>query len=97
MAAISTAILAFLQAGDHIVLQGDIYGGTYNLAMEQFNKFGIEYSFTDGLGISDFETLIKQNTKAIYVETPSNSLIEDHRLGDGFGFGQKARIDFHDR
>ena len=76
MAAISTAVLAFLQVGDHIVLQGDIYGGTYNLAVEQFNKFGIEYSFTEGLEASDFEKLIKQNTKVIYVETPSNPLLK---------------------
>ncbi len=76
MAAISTAVLAFLEVGDHIVLQGDIYGGTYNLAVEQFNKFGIEYSFTEGLEASDFEKLIKQNTKVIYVETPSNPLLK---------------------
>ncbi|MFH6603710.1 trans-sulfuration enzyme family protein [Maribacter algicola] len=76
MAAISTAVLAFLRAGDHIVLQGDIYGGTYNLIVEQFNKFGIEYSFTGGLSETDFETLIKSNTKVIYVETPSNPLLK---------------------
>jgi len=76
MAAISTAVLAFLQAGDHIVLQGDIYGGTYNLIVEQFDKFGIEYSFTKGLTSGDFENLIKPNTKVIYIETPSNPLLK---------------------
>ncbi len=76
MAAISTAVLAFLQAGDHILLQGDIYGGTYNLVVEQFDKFGIEYSFTGGLTETDFERLIKSNTKVIYVETPSNPLLK---------------------
>lgn len=76
MAAISTAVMAFLEAGDHIVLQGDIYGGTYNLVVEQFNKFGIEYSFTDGLDEADFEEKIKSNTKVIYVETPSNPLLK---------------------
>lgn len=76
MAAISTAVLAFLKTGDHIVLQGDIYGGTYNLIVEQFNKFGIQYSFTDGLTASDFEEKIRPNTKVIYVETPSNPLLK---------------------
>ena len=76
MAAISTTILAFLQAGDHIVLQGDIYGGTYNLIVEQFEKFGIEYSFTTGMGASDFEAHLKSHTKVIYVETPSNPLLK---------------------
>ncbi len=41
MAAVSTALMAFLQAGDHIVLQKTLYGGTYNLVTEEFNKFGI--------------------------------------------------------
>ena len=76
MAAISTSVLAFLRTGDHIVLQGDIYGGTYNLVVEQFNKFGIEYSLTDGLDSADFELHIKPNTKVIYVETPSNPLLK---------------------
>ena len=49
MAAISTALLAFLRAGDHIVLQNMLYGGTYNLVTEQFEKYGISYSFTEGL------------------------------------------------
>ncbi|MBM1106872.1 PLP-dependent transferase [Aurantibacter crassamenti] len=76
MAAISTAVMAFLEAGDHIVLQGDIYGGTYNLVVEQFNKFGIEYSFSKGMQSDDFEKLIKSNTKVIYIETPSNPLLK---------------------
>lgn len=85
MAAISTVVMAFLEAGDHIVLQGDIYGGTYSLVVEQFNKFGIEYSFTEGLEASDFEENIKSNTKVIYVETPSNPLLKitDLRMVSG--------------
>ena len=75
MAAVSTALMAFLQAGDHIVLQKTLYGGTYNLVTEEFNKFGISYSFTDGLGASDFEDKIEKNTKVIYIETPSNPLL----------------------
>lgn len=75
MAAISTALMAFLKAGDHIVLQQTLYGGTYNLVTEEFNKFGIEYSFTEGWSPKDFEDKIKKNTKVIYVETPSNPLL----------------------
>lgn len=75
MAAISTALLAFLQAGDHIVLQQTIYGGTYHFAVTQFQKFGISYSFTDGWEPKDFEKEIRPNTKVIYMETPSNPLL----------------------
>ncbi|MCL5244212.1 PLP-dependent aspartate aminotransferase family protein [Cellulophaga sp. 20_2_10] len=75
MAAVSTSLLAFLRAGDHVVLQNTLYGGTYNLIQEEFSKFGIEYSLTDGLKSEDFEAKIKDNTKVIYIETPSNPLL----------------------
>lgn len=75
MAAISTALMAFLNAGDHVVLQNMLYGGTYNLVTEQFEKFGISYSFTEGLELSDFEEKIRDNTRVIYIETPSNPLL----------------------
>ena len=63
MAAISTSLLAFLNSGDHIVLQNDIYGGTRNLVEAQFKRYGIHYSFTDGLDVQSFEKEIKPNTK----------------------------------
>lgn len=75
MAAISTALLSFLRAGDHVVFQNMLYGGTYNLVTRHFDNFGIQYSFTDGLQPEDFEREIKANTKVIYIETPSNPLL----------------------
>jgi cystathionine beta-lyase len=75
MAAISTALLAFLQAGDHIILQQMLYGGTYNLITEQFEKFGISYSFIDESDPNSFEQAIQPNTKVVYIETPSNPLL----------------------
>ncbi len=75
MAAISTTLFAFLSYGDHIVLQNEIYGGAFNLVVEEFEKMGIAYSFTDGVEAADFETKIKPNTKVIYLETPSNPLL----------------------
>ena len=75
MAAVSTALLAFLHKGDHVVLQQTLYGGTSNLVVEEFDKFGIEYSFTKDLAPSSFESEVKENTKVIYIETPSNPLL----------------------
>ena len=75
MAAISTALMAFLRVGDHVVLQQTLYGGTYNLVTEEFSKYGITYSFTEGWEAEDFEAKIKSNTKVIYIETPSNPLL----------------------
>ena len=75
MAAISHSLLAFLQKGDHIVLPKTLYGGTYNLVVQQFEKFGIEYSFADGYSETDFTSDLRENTKVIYIESPSNPLM----------------------
>lgn len=81
MAAVSTTLLAFLHKGDHIILQKTLYGGTYNFIVEECEKFGIEYSFTKGLDIDDFTSLIKTNTKVLYIETPSNPLLTITDMG----------------
>jgi len=75
MAAVSTSMFAFLHKGDHVVLQNTLYGGTSNLVVEEFEKFGIEYAFTDDLKIESFKAQIQDNTKVIYIETPSNPLL----------------------
>ena len=75
MAAVSTTMLAFLHSGDHVVLPQTLYGGTYNFVVEEFHKFGIEYSFAQGFSKEDFEEKIKPNSKVIFVETPSNPLM----------------------
>lgn len=75
MAAVSTSLFAFLHHGDHVVLQNTLYGGTSNLVVEEFAKFGIEYSFTKDLNPESFEAEIRKNTKVIYIETPSNPLL----------------------
>lgn len=75
MAAISAALFAFLKKGDHVVIQQVIYGGTYNFIVSEFDKFGIEYSFTESDKVEDFKPLIKENTKVLYIETPSNPLL----------------------
>ncbi len=75
MAAISTSLMAFLKSGDHVVLQNMLYGGTYALVTEQFDRYGITYSFTQGVEPEDFEEQLKDNTRVIYLETPSNPLL----------------------
>ncbi|MBT8276195.1 MAG: PLP-dependent aspartate aminotransferase family protein [Bacteroidia bacterium] len=75
MAAISHSMLAFLEKGDHVVVQKTIYGGAFNFMVEEFPKYGIEFDFTDGFSEADFRNKIRPNTKLIYVETPSNPLM----------------------
>ena len=66
MAAISHMFLAFLQKGDHLVVQNTLYGGTSNLITEEFDKFKIEYSFTKDASPASFEAEIKENTNLPY-------------------------------
>jgi len=75
MAAISTMFLAFLKQGDHLVVQNTLYGGTVNFIKEEFPKYGIEYTFTNGYRVEDFEAAIQSNTRLIHIETPSNPLL----------------------
>jgi len=75
MAAISHMFLAFLQKGDHLLVQNTMYGGTVNFIKEEFPKYGIEYTFTNGYKVEDFEAAIQSNTKLIHIETPSNPLL----------------------
>ncbi|WP_417199750.1 trans-sulfuration enzyme family protein [Bizionia sp.] len=75
MAALSALFLTFLKSGDHLVVQNTLYGGASHFIREEFPKFGIEFTFTDGYEVADFETAIQPNTKLIHIETPSNPLL----------------------
>ena len=76
MAAVSMSLMAFLKSGDHVVFQDSLYGGTSNLATEEFDKFGIEYSFAKDARVESLKAEIRDNTKVIYIETPSNPLLK---------------------
>jgi cystathionine beta-lyase len=73
MAAIMTSLLAVVKAGDHILFQKDLYGGTHHAAVFTLNRLGIQYDLAD---VEDFEKRIRKETKAIYIETPSNPLLK---------------------
>ena len=88
MAAISNVMLMVLKSGDHAVIQNDIYGGTRNFIEKHFKSFDIEYTFTRDLTKNAFSECIKNNTKLIYIETPSNPLL---KLVDIFSVGQLGR------
>jgi cysteine-S-conjugate beta-lyase len=75
MAAISTAFL-LLSSGDHIVITDDVYGGTYRMVTQVLTRFGIEHTFVDMTELDQVKAAIQPNTKAFYVETPSNPLLK---------------------
>lgn len=71
-AAITYTIQALAQAGDHIVAQKTIYGGTYNLLAHTLTQFGVNTTFVDAHNLDELEKAIQDNTKAIYIETLGN-------------------------
>lgn len=76
MAAISTALLAVLQAGDHLLAQNCLYGGTHDLITKDFAGFGLNYDFIDAGDPDSWKMKLQPNTRAIYVETMTNPLLE---------------------
>jgi cysteine-S-conjugate beta-lyase len=75
MAAISTAFL-LLSAGDHVVITEDVYGGTYRMVTQVLTRFGIEHTFVDMTNLEEVKQAVRPNTKAFYIETPSNPLMK---------------------
>lgn len=74
MAAITTA-LHLLKSGDHVVTGNDIYGGTYRLFAEMMPRLGIEFSFVNMRDPANTSAALRDNTKMIWIETPSNPLL----------------------
>ncbi len=71
-AAITYTIQALAQAGDHIVAQKTIYGGSYNLLAHTLPQYGIRTTFVDAHDLAQLEGAIQDNTKAVYLETLGN-------------------------
>ena len=76
MAAITTAILAFVKAGDHVVASSSIYGAAYNFINEKLPRMGVESTFVGSREVGEFEQALRGNTKVIYFETPSNPVLQ---------------------
>lgn len=75
MAAISSVLFSFLGAEDHAVMQQDIYGGTYHFVTSEFNRYGIEHTFVSN-STEDINNALRENTRIILIETPSNPLLK---------------------
>jgi O-acetylhomoserine (thiol)-lyase len=82
-AATTYAVQNIAKAGDHIVSDRRIYGGTYNLFANTFRDIGIDVTFVDGGESSNFEKAIQENTKALFFETlgnPNSSIIDIEKI-----------------
>lgn len=75
MAAISTSLLTLLSAGDHLLIQNALYGGTHDFVTQDLSDYGIAYDFIDPTDPSGWAGKVRPNTRAIYVEAMSNPLL----------------------
>lgn len=75
MAAISTVLMLFEQ-GDHFIIGDDVYGGTYRVLSQVFNRFGLEVTYVDTSDVAQVKAAFRDETKAVLLETPSNPLMK---------------------
>jgi cystathionine beta-lyase/cystathionine gamma-synthase len=76
MAAITTALLSVLRPGDHILAQNCLYGGTHDFVTQYLKDFGVSYSFVDASDPDSWESRLHPKTRALYVESMSNPLLQ---------------------
>ncbi len=87
MAATSTVLLLF-QPGDHLICAEDVYGGTYRVLTTLFRQWKLEVTFVDAADLEKVRRAIRPDTRAIFVETPSNPLL---KITDLAGIAALAR------
>jgi cystathionine gamma-lyase/homocysteine desulfhydrase len=87
LAALSTILMLF-DAGDHLVIGDDVYGGTFRLQDKVFKRFGLEATYVDTSTTQNVTAAIRPNTKALLIETPTNPLL---KVTDLAAMGQLAR------
>ena len=74
--AATTALFQGLNQGDHVIISKNVYGGTYRMTTQILNNHGLQFDFVDTTDIQNIKKAIKENTKWIFVETPTNPMLE---------------------
>ena len=87
MAAVSTCLM-LLENGDHVVATEGLYGGTYRILTRLFPRFGIESTFVDTGSIGSVERGLRDSTRAIFIETPSNPMMSVAGLAELSAFSR---------
>ncbi len=72
MAAVTNALLSAAKSGDHIVAAETLYGGTHHFLTHEAPRLGLDVSLVDATGIENLEAAIRENTVALYIESPAN-------------------------
>lgn len=76
MAAIVSVLMALLKQGDHAVIHGGVYGGTRSFCTERLPEYGVDRTFVDGCDLQSFESQLRENTKVLLFESPTNPLLQ---------------------
>ncbi len=74
--AATTALFQDLNQGDHVIISRNVYGGTYRMTTQVLSNHGLQFDFVDTTNIQNIQKAIKKNTKWIFVETPTNPMLE---------------------
>lgn len=85
-----TSIMLMFKAGDHIIVGSNVYGGTYRQLDKLFTNFGIEISWIDMRDVQKVQDAVKKNTVAIFIETPTNPLMQLADIQAIAGVAKKA-------
>lgn len=88
--AATDAVIKLLEPGDEVIAASDMYGGTYRLFTKIFEKFGIKFLYTDTTNASNVEKIISPRTKLIWLETPTNPLMNITDVAAVSAIAQKA-------
>ncbi|MCF2132643.1 aminotransferase class I/II-fold pyridoxal phosphate-dependent enzyme, partial [Strepomyces sp. STD 3.1] len=91
MAAITSVVLLF-QKGDHFLLSDDVYGGSFRVITKVLSRFGIEATFIDTSKVENIEPAIKKNTKAIFIETPTNPLLKITNIKEAAAIAKRYNL-----
>lgn len=70
------AVMMLLQAGDHVIVSDNTYGGTYRLCERVLRSFGLDFSYVDTSDIANVEAALRPTTKLIFLETPTNPVMQ---------------------
>ncbi|MDE3236160.1 MAG: cystathionine gamma-synthase [Bacteroidota bacterium] len=73
--AATDSVMKLLQPGDEVIAANDMYGGTYRLFTKVYERFGIVFKYTDTTNVSNVKQLITAKTKLVWIETPTNPLM----------------------
>ncbi|HAJ47813.1 MAG TPA: O-succinylhomoserine sulfhydrylase, partial [Alphaproteobacteria bacterium] len=76
LAAVHASLMCFLRTGDHVVAARALFGGCRFIIEDLLPRFGITVSFVDGRDLEAWEQAIRPQTKALFLETPSNPTLE---------------------